>query len=232
MALPIIVPASEFELQNWSLSAHDLPSKPMRPRPARTLLPPNAIRTTDEPTEREMLIMRWRRIAQLPLAGTRDVKLAYAGSPAVIDSGSPDCGVNLFATCEWLLHRRLRQDWALLCGANRAQVLTLLNRFKREAPIVRASDLAADAAAWVLFAMYWCGANHPAALFNKSLHPPTGVVRWISRFHVDAQRTQAREIQGQFAQYLGVTRDRCDVLVRRMMKRTGRVALLRALCEF
>jgi hypothetical protein len=95
-----------------------------------------------------------------------------------------------------------------------------------------ASDLAADAAAWALFAMYWCVANHPAALFNKSLHPPTGLVRWISQFHVAQQRTQVREIQGQFAHYLGVTRDRCDVLVRRMMKRTGSVALLRALCEF
>ena len=94
------------------------------------------------------------------------------------------------------------------------------------------SDLAAGAAAWTLFAMYWCGASHPAALFNKSLHPPTGMVRWISQFHVDQQSTYVREVQGQFAHYLGVTKVRCDLLVRRMMKRTGSVALLRELCDF
>ena len=120
----------------------------------------------------------------------------------------------------------------MLDTAKRAQVLTLMKRFKRETPVVEATDLAANAAAWTLFAMYWCGASHPAALFNKSLHPPTGLVQWISRFHVDQQRTRARDIQGQFAHYLGVTSDRCDVLVRRMLKRTGSVALLRELCEF
>ena len=79
---------------------------------------------------------------------------------------------------------------------------------------------------------YWCGASHPLALFNKSLHPPTGLVRWISQFHVDQQRIQARTIQGRFAHYLGATSDYCEVLVQRMLKRTGSVALLRELCEF
>jgi len=72
----------------------------------------------------------------------------------------------------------------------------------------------------------------PTALFNKSLHPPTGLVRWIRQFHVDQRRTQVREIQRQFAHYLGGTRGRCDVLVRRMLRRTGRLALLRELCDF
>ena len=120
----------------------------------------------------------------------------------------------------------------MLDNAKRAQVLTLAKRFKRDAPVAAANDLTADAAAWTLFAMYWCGASHPAALFNKSLHPPTGLVRWISQFHVNQQSTQVREIQNQLAHYMGVTRDRCDALVGRMLKRTGSVALLRELCEF
>ena len=151
---------------------------------------------------------------------------------AAIDTGSKECGVSLLVSCEWLLRKRLRQDWALLRSVRSAQVLALGNRFKRDAPCVEASDLAADAAAWTLFAMYWCGASHPAALFNKSLHPPTGLVRWISQFHVDQQRIQVREIQRQFAHYLGSARGRCDVLVRRMLKRTGSVAFLRELCDF
>jgi len=177
--------------------------------------------------------MQWRRIACVysPMLADRKAT-ASIFNPSADDTESADCGVSLLATCEWLLRKRLRQDWAMLSIANRAQVLILVKRFRTEAPIVDVAELAAEAAAWTLYAMYWCGASHPAALFNKSLHPPTGMVRWVSQFHVDHQTAQAREIQGRFAHYLGVTSDRCDVLVRRMLRRTGRVALMRELWEF
>jgi hypothetical protein len=234
MALPIIVPAWEFELQNRLQSTHALPSKRLTPRPARIFQLPKATGgAAREPSERELLIMRWRRIAYVysPKLSDRMAPTSIC-NPSAHDTGSADCWVSLLATCEWLLRKRLRQDWALMDNEKRAQVLTLTKRFKRDAPVVAANDLAADPAAWTLFAMYWCGASHPAALFTKSLHPPTGLVRWISQFHVDQQRTQVREIQGWFAHYLGMTRGRCDVLVRRMLKRTGSVALLRELCVF
>jgi hypothetical protein len=234
MALPIIVPAWEFELQCRLQSDHALPSKSLTPRPARiSKLPKAAVCVAREPTERELLIMRWRRIAYVYSPMLSDRKAAASiYTPSADAPESANSGVSLLATCEWLLRKRLRQDWAMLDRAKRAQVITLSKRFRREAPVVEAIDLAADAAAWTLFAMYWCGASHPAALFNKSLHPPTGLVRWISQFHVDQQRIQVRTIQGRFAHYLGVTSDRCDVLVQRMVKRTGSVALLRELCEF
>ena len=234
MALPIIVPAWEFELQNRLQSTHALPSKSLTPRPARIFQLPNAAASAGrEPSERELLIMRWRRIAYVysPMLADRKAP-ASIYDPSADDTGSADCGVSLLGTCEWLLRKRLRQDWALLDNAMRAQVLTLAKRFKTDAPVAAANDLTVDAAAWTLFAMYWCGASHPAALFNKSLHPPTGLVRWISQFHVDQQRTQVREIQGWFAHSQGVSRGRCNVLVRRMLKRTDSVALLRELCEF
>ena len=234
MALPIIVPTWEFKLQSRFQSSHALPSKRLTPRPARTFQPPIAATSVGrKPSERELLIMRWRRIACVysPLLSDQMVT-ASNYNPSGNGTESADCGVGLLATCQWLLRKRLRQDWALLDTAKRTKVLTLVKRFRLEEPVAQALDLAADAAAWTLFAMYWCGTSHPAALFNKSLHPPTGMVRWISRFHVDQQRCQVREIQGRFVHYLGVTRDRCDVLVRRMLKRTGSVALLRELCEF
>lgn len=234
MALPIIVPPWEFELQNRLQSTHALPSKRLVPQLARIFqLPKAAGGAAREPSERELLIMRWRRIAYVysPVLSDRKAP-ASIYNPSAPDTGSADCGVSLLATCEWLLRKRLRQDWALLDNAKRAQVLTLAKRFKTDAPVAASNDLTVDAAAWTLFAMYWCGASHPAALFNKSLHPPTGLVRWISQFHVDQQRTQVRGIQGWFAHYLGMTRGRCEVLVRRMLKRTGSVALLRELCEF
>ena len=234
MALPIIVPAWEFELQSRPQSAHALPSKRLAPRTTRVFHQPNAAASAArEPTERELLIMQWRRVANVdsPMLADRKAR-ASIYNPSASCTESAGSGVSLLVTCEWLLRKRLRQEWEMLNTAKRAQVLTMVKRFRREAPVVEAIDLAVDAAAWTLFAMYWCGASHPAALFNKSLHPPTGLVRWISQFHVDQQRIQVRAIQGRFAQYLGVTSDRCDVLARIMLKRTGSVALLRELCEF
>lgn len=234
MALPIIVPAWEFELQSRLQSSHALPSKRLPPRPVRAMRPLDASgNATRELTERELLIIRWRRNAKVcPPSSPAPKVVTIIYNPCVNEAESADCGVSLLATCAWLLLKRLRQVWALLDSAKRAQVLTLAKRFKTEAPIFGATELTADAAAWTLFAMYWCGASHPAALFNKSMHPPTGLVRWISQFHVEQQRTQAREIQGRFAHYLGVTSERCEVLVQRMLKRTGSVALLRELCDF
>lgn len=144
-----------------------------------------------------------------------------------------DKGVRTLArTLRAWLHERF-DDAAHAAGARfKPSSAHVGDAFKRELPIVDATDLGAASAGWTLFAMYWCGASHPAALFNASLHPPTGLVRWISQFHMNQQRIEMREIQAQFAHYLGVTRGRCDVLIRRMLKRTGSVALLQELCNF
>ena len=68
-----------------------------------------------EPSERELLIMRWRRIANVhslkPLGGKAVVSIY---NPSMNDTESENCGVSLSATSEWLLRKRLRQDWALL----------------------------------------------------------------------------------------------------------------------
>jgi hypothetical protein len=233
MALPIIVPAWDFEMHYQCQKISVLPKR-LQPKPVRALrLMDVSDSAALEPSERELLIMRWRRIANVHSLIALDGKAVLStNNPSMNDTESENCGVSLLATCEWLLRKRLRQDWALLHTANRAQVLMLGTRFKRELPIVNATDLGAAAAGWTLFAMYWCGASHPAAMFSESLHPPTGLVRWISQFHVNQQRTEMREIQAQFARYLGVTRMRCDVLIQRMLKRTGSMALLQELCDF
>ena len=80
--------------------------------------------------------------------------------------------------------------------------------------------------------MNWCSASDPAELFQKPLHSPTGLVRWISQFHVVQPATQAREIQELFVDYMRVTTSQCGLVIRRMPKRTGQVALLEELCDF
>ena len=126
----------------------------------------------------------------------------------------------------------MRQEWQTLGRANRGQVLALINRFARSERVIASATLTEDAATWTLFAMYWCGVSHPAALFQKPLHPPTGVVQWISLFHVVQQAAQAGEIQRLFVNHMSVTTSQCGLLVRRMAKRTGQVALLAELCDF
>jgi hypothetical protein len=145
---------------------------------------------------------------------------------------SIEFGINLLAICEWHLRRRMRLQWETLGRANRGQVLALINRFARSEAVIDSAVLTQDAATWTLFAMYWCGARHPAALFQKPLHPPTGLVRWISQFHVVQQATQAREIQALFVDHMRVTTSQCGLLVCQMAKRTGKVALLAELCDF
>ncbi len=207
------------------------PSPPSRTETARSQDP--KFSSVREPVAREMLIERWRRITELPLASAAGCKTFTSAYPPTEEvAASADGGGHLLATCEWLLRRRLRQDWTLLRGAGRAQVLTWVGQFKRDTPVLKTTALAADAAAWTLFAMYWWGASHPAALFTRSLHPPTGLVRWISQFGIDQQGAHAREIPRRFVLNMGSTRDRCDVLVHRMLKRQGSVAFLRELCDF
>lgn len=80
--------------------------------------------------------------------------------------------------------------------------------------------------------MYWCGVRPPASLYQKPLHPPTGLVRWISVFHINQQAMRAHEIQRQLDHDMSTKVTQCDWLVRRMVKKTDTVALLQELCEF
>jgi len=42
--------------------------------------------------------------------------------------------------------------------------------------------------------MYWRGCRHPLALGTAQLHPPTALVRWLSRFTVQQQVDHGRQI--------------------------------------
>lgn len=233
MALPILVPAGGAEGQDGWLtkSVHLNRPVPAGGRPQHQAGP--AIRAANRPSARDEMIARWRQICLVPWAGQGGKKVrSFPGGLRVNDAAPQDLGIDLMDRCEWLLRRQLRLSWRRLCRGGRAQVLAEAKRFNRDEPVVEASTMAADAAAWTLFAMYWWGVSHPLALFNEALHPPTGLVQWVSQFHVDQQRTRPVEIQRLLVRYLHVTQGRCEVLVRRMVKRTGQVALLREVCDF
>lgn len=233
MALPILVPAGGAEGQDGWLTQR---GNPIRQAPASGISLRKAdfaVKAPNQPSAREEMITRWRRVCLVTWAGQGGKKVRSCPSgPTVKDATQEDLGIDLMGRCEWLLRRQLRLSWRRLCRGGRAQVLAEAKRFNRDEPVVEASTMAADAAAWTLFAMYWWGVSHPLALFNEALHPPTGLVQWVSQFHVDQQRTRPVEIQRLLVRHLGVTQGRCEVLVRRMVKRTGQVALLREVCDF
>ena len=233
MVLPIIVPTWEFELVSRFKDAHELPSKAYQLKRPKTvgLQCTNKI-AARESDEREMLIAHWREITRLLFPPATSYKsFVHVCELTQGDINSAGDGIDLLASCQWLLRKRLRQDWALLRGTGHAQVLMWVRQVTRDAPVVKVTAFAADAAAWTLFAMYWCGISHPAALFNRALHPPTGLVRWISQFHIDQQANHAREIQTKFAHCMSGSRSQCDLLVCTMLKRTGSVAFLHELCD-
>jgi hypothetical protein len=189
----------------------------------------------DAASQREQLVSRWQAIAKsrprLSLKPTSPkLELSHAAGDKSI--ASQDRGANLLDGCEWLLRRSLREQWARLGHVERVQVHAMIDRFDWRSPIVEVATITSTAAAWMLFAMAGCGCSHPGALFQKPLHPPTGLVRWVSRFRVDQQTSHADEIQRQFAGDLRVAAHQCSLMVRRMVKKTGRVALLRELCDF
>jgi hypothetical protein len=235
MVLPIIVPGADFKAFDWAHS-------PDVPTPARALKPAcwqrpcaKIVLPMDEASKRERLVSRWRAIARSrPLLPLRPTSTKLALSHAVKDgaTGSVDKGGNLLGGCEWLLRLTLRDQWAGLCHVERVQVHAVVDHFPWQSPVFEVATITVNAAAWMLFAMYWSGSSHPASLFQKPLHPPTGLVRWVSGFRLEQQTTQADDIQRRLASDLRVAAHQCGLLVRRMAMKAGQVALLREICDF
>lgn len=234
MVLPIIVPGADFEAYAWAGQYVPDPKRACKPVCRQRPCVKNAL-PMDAASQRARLVSRWQAIAKSrPRLSLRPTSTKLKLSHAVGDSatGSLDRGANLLGGCEWLLRRSLREQWTGLCHAERVQVHAVVDRFRWDSPVFEVAKITTSAAAWMLFAMAWCGLSHPASLFQKPLHPPTGLIRWVSRFRVDQQTTQADEIQRRLARDLRVAARQCRLMVRRMAKKTGRVALFRELGDF
>jgi hypothetical protein len=57
-----------------------------------------------------------------------------------------------------------------------------------------------DALTFLLVSMHWRGSRHPASLFYPKTHPPTALVRWLSRFTARQQVDHGRQILDMLAQ--------------------------------
>lgn len=90
----------------------------------------------------------------------------------------------LLGKCEALLRQLLRRRSNGL-GLRRTELAPVALAFNGNT--LRTQDGSTAARAFVLVSMYWNGCRHPLALFAHPLHPPTGLVRWLSSFTVQDQ---------------------------------------------
>jgi len=75
--------------------------------------------------------------------------------------------------------------------------------------------------ATLLCAMYWRGCRHPLALDAAQLHPPTTLVRWLSRFTVQQQVDHGRQILDALVAEEARVHDFALQVVRRMLPQRG-----------
>lgn len=87
-------------------------------------------------------------------------------------------------------------------------------RLKVEAPQQEALVL-------LLCTMYWRGCRQPAALDSAPLHPPTALVRWLSRFTVRRQVDHGRQILQAIVAEEARVHEFASELVRRMLPERG-----------
>jgi hypothetical protein len=78
-----------------------------------------------------------------------------------------------------------------------------------------------EALVLLLCTRYWRGCRHPAALDSTPLHPPTALVRWLSRFPVQRQVDHGRQILEALVCEEARVHEFASELVRRMLREPG-----------
>ena len=102
------------------------------------------------------------------------------------------CARTVLRQCEALMRQLLRRRRRAL-GLSRGELLRLANGFDSDS-LRAAPACSTQALAFVLASMYWCGCCHPRSLFIAPLHPPTGLVRWLTRFCVQEQVDHGQQL--------------------------------------
>jgi hypothetical protein len=133
---------------------------------------------------RSALLAHWlplaRRCAPPPLA------------PLIARPRTDACARTVLRKCEALLRQLLRRRRRAL-GLPHGELRRLADGLDSDS-LRSAHACSAPALAFVLASMYWCGCRHPRSLFIAPLHPPTGLVRWLTRFCVQEQVDQGQQL--------------------------------------
>jgi hypothetical protein len=97
---------------------------------------------------------------------------------------------DLLRRCEVLLRALLRQRRRVL-GLKHRELAFVTKQFDHHR---FSASGRMTALAYVLAGMHWCGCSHPAFLMQAPLHPPTGLLRWLTAFTVMEQVDQGQQL--------------------------------------
>jgi hypothetical protein len=218
VVLPILVPAPNPtpEVAPIEMTKKGRGARTGTARPA----PPSV-------SDRDSLIRLWRRVLWRPMqpASTWQgraptVRCVTTVASTLIESQE------LLRDCERLMRRLLRRSWVRLPRTQRRAIKRAIRVFDLDRTTIAVAPGQADAAAWLLAAMHWCGCRHPAALFGKPLHPATGIVRWLTGFELSRQVERPRDIIALLPKRMALIEQRSRMLVATMIARRGGIALL------
>lgn len=118
---------------------------------------------------------------------------------------------------ERLLKRLLRRRQQ--ANVSPQAVSTIAATFDSSTWRVRVDPVQRDVLVFMLISMYWRGCRHPASLYGPTLHPPTALIRWLSRFSVQHQVDHGRQILDQLTQEETRVHEFAQSVVERMLHR-------------
>lgn len=221
MVLPILVPPAE---EPWVVMwpTPRLPPAPRRPPKVVTAVgtgPALADPAEDPAAERRRLVLHWRDILHLRARVPRHDLMAQARAE-LGDEG------DLLLDCEQLLRVLLYRARRGLPAQQCRGLLRITNSFLPDTAKVRVTQADMPALAWLLAAMYWRGFRHPAALNCTPLHPPTGLLRWLTGFTVQQQVDQRRQVLGLLVREVGHVEQRSRAVAGALVKRVRRHSAL------
>jgi hypothetical protein len=186
-----------------------LPADPQRAGLARL----GRLAEPTSPAIRDVLLSRWQR---------RCTAWARPPPPAPIEwrpRTSSDIHT-LLRDAESVLHSLMRRRRRRL--DLRHQRLTALARsFNAHRWRLKVQARQKEALVLLVSTMYWRGCRHPAALDSTPLHPPTALVRWLSRFTVQRQVDHGRQILEALVDEEARVHEFASELVRRMLRERG-----------
>lgn len=115
-----------------------------------------------------------------------------------------------------LMQRRLRG-----LGLGPGMLTALASSFNAHRWRLKVEAAQQEALVLLLCIMYWRGCRHPEALDSTPLHPPTALVRWLSRFTVQRQVDHGRQILEALVAEETRVHEFASELVRRMLPKRG-----------
>ena len=194
MALPILVPERHemalLGIRAWPAPTQRRfrwrPSGLLRPGPRQGSSRQERFAQPDSTTIREALLAHWQRRCHAWVRPSLSESIAW--SPRT-SSDFRTLLQDAESVMKTLLRRRRRTQ-----DVHPRALTALARTFDIDRWRLKVDPQQQETLALLLCTMYWRGCRVPAAINSTPLHPPTGLVRWLSQFTVQQQADHGHQI--------------------------------------